>query len=283
MRALLFVPGGAARMLEKAEGAAADTLIFDLEDAVQPAGKAAARDLVAAHLRHRDRSGPQAVVRINGLDTPWCADDLRAVMPCRPDMVMLPKAGGPDDVARLAGLLEPLESEAGQCGILVVATETVASTVSLITRSWAHPRLRGLLWGGEDLSVDLGAMASRGDDGGYGEPFRMARSFCLFGARLAGVTAIDAVHADIRDTESLRREAEVARRDGFTAKAAIHPGQLAVINTVFTPTAAELAWARSVVAALAASDTGVAVVDGQMVDAPHLARARRILSDAGRP
>ncbi|ADZ69496.1 HpcH/HpaI aldolase/citrate lyase family protein [Polymorphum gilvum] len=284
MRSLLFVPGVSAKMMAKAADCAADVVILDLEDAVQPQAKAEARALVAGHLAARpaDRrpDGPRIAVRVNGLDTPWCAADVAAVVPHAPDLLMLPKATGPQDVARLAGLLAPFESDPGRTGILVVATETAEATVSLLTRSWAHPRLRGLLWGGEDLSVDLGATANRDEAGAYTEPFRMARNFCLYGARLAGVPAIDAVYTDFRDTGGLRRETEAARRDGFAAKAAIHPAQIGAINAVFTPAEADLAWARAVVDALAVSSTGVAVVDGQMVDAPHLARARRLLDAA---
>ncbi|KAF0135034.1 MAG: citrate lyase subunit beta / citryl-CoA lyase, partial [Xanthobacteraceae bacterium] len=185
---------------------------------------------------------------------------------------------GPEDVAELAGRIAALEPEAGRTGILVVATETVGSVLSLAAQDWRHPRLRGMLWGGEDLAAELGATANRAADGAYTSPFRLARDLCLMAARRAGVLAIDAVHTDIRDLDALATEAEAARRDGFDGKAAIHPSQVDVINAVFRPSDAEIAWAHRVLEALAASATGIALVDGQMVDAPHAARARRILA-----
>lgn len=278
MRSFLFVPAGSPKMLEKSLSSTADVVILDLEDAVQPAAKAEARALLAAHLSSRPRGGPKVAVRVNGLGTPWVRDDLAAVVPPGPDLVMLPKTEGPEDVAGLAALIAPLEPEEGRTGILVVATETVASVLSLAAAPWAHPRLRGMLWGGEDLAADLGATANRTADGAYAGPFRLARDLCLMAARRAGVLAIDAVHTDLRDLDALAAEAEAARRDGFDGKAAIHPAQVEVINRVFRPTEAEIVWARAVLEALSASATGIALVGGQMVDAPHAARARRILA-----
>ncbi|WP_439574750.1 HpcH/HpaI aldolase/citrate lyase family protein [Phreatobacter sp.] len=280
MRSLLFVPAGSARMLEKSVTAPADAVILDLEDAVQPSAKGEARAVLADHLARRDRSGPRIAVRVNGLASPWIDDDLAAVVPLRPDFVMLPKSEGPGDVARLSDRIATLEPETGRTGILVVATETVSSVLQLAAAPWGHPRLKGLLWGGEDLAADLGATANRRADGSYSSPFRLARDLCLMAARRAGVLAIDAVFTDLGHPEGLRAEAEEARRDGFDGKAAIHPAQVDIINAVFRPSDAERAWAERVLAALGQSVTGVAMVDGHMVDAPHAARARRIL---GRP
>lgn len=280
MRSLLFVPAGSSRMLEKSVSTPADAVILDLEDAVQPSAKAETRALLARHLAHRDRSGPKVAVRVNGLASAWLADDLAAVVPLKPDLIMLPKAEGPADIARLSDRIAPLEPEPGRTGILVVATETVSAVLQLAAAPWGHPRLKGLLWGGEDLAADLGATANRRADGAYASPFRLARDLCLMAARRAGALAIDAVFTDLGDHEGLRAEAEEARRDGFDGKAAIHPAQVDIINAVFRPSDAETAWAERVLAALATSETGIAMVDGQMVDAPHAARARRILSRA---
>lgn len=280
MRSLLFVPGSSERMILKAEACDADALIFDLEDAVRSADKGQARDLVAAHLRRRKDNGKKIVVRVNDLLSSFCQEDVRAIVPSCPDFLMLPKSREPKDVRRLADMMEAA-GNGGKCSILVVATETVTSTASLLTSSWAHPLLKGLLWGAEDLSTDCGALSSRDEQGRYSEPFRMARNFCLFGARLAGVQAIDAVYTNFRDPDGLKAEASAARRDGFTAKAAIHPDQVAVINELFTPQDQEINWAHDIVEALDKSATGIAEVGGEMVDAPHLARARLILSAAG--
>lgn len=266
-------------MLAKSQDSGADVVILDLEDAVHMAAKQEARALLAAYLAVRPAGRAKIAVRVNGLRTPWIDDDLAAVVPLNPDFIMLPKTEGSVDIVELTGRIAPLEREVGSTAILAVATETVASVLSLAAERWAHPRLRGMLWGAEDLAADLHATANRLGDGGYSSPFRLARDLCLMAAKRAGVLAIDAVHTDLRDLDALAAEAHAARRDGFDGKAAIHPAQVAVINTAFRPTDAEIAWAHDVLEALAASANGVAVVSGQMIDAPHAARARSILRD----
>jgi citrate lyase subunit beta/citryl-CoA lyase len=279
MRSLLFAPGSSARMMAKAGASGADVVIFDLEDAVHPDAKAQARPLVVAALQ-APCGAAQRYVRVNALDTPWCAADLEAVLPARPDGIMLPKPDGPGDLARLAHLIARWEvpEAAGQTKIIAVCTETPAAVLSLAAQPWAHPRLAGLLWGGEDLSAAIGATANRDAAGAYTAPFILARSLCLLAARAAGVVPIDAVYTDFRNAEGLTRETEAARRDGFAAKAAIHPAQVDIINACFTPTEAEREWATRVIAAFAGSTAGAVQLDGVMLDAPHLTQARRIMA-----
>lgn len=284
MRSLLFVPGNSAKMLAKSASSGADVVISDLEDAVHPHSKAEARALTGKTLREASRSGPQIYVRVNSLDSAWCQADIESIVPLRPDGIMLPKLTGPHDLDRLDALLarhEPADAKGGT-RIIAVCTETPAATLSLAAASWRRPRLAGLLWGGEDLSAEIGASANRETGGAYTAPFQLARSLCLLAARAAGVVPIDAVFTNFRDGEGLAQEAAAARRDGFSAKAAIHPSQIAVINAAFTPTEAERAWADRVVAALEASQSGVTQIDGVMIDAPHLAQARRILAAVAR-
>ena len=267
-------------MLAKSASSGADVVIFDLEDAVHPDAKAEARELTGKTLRESSREGPQIYVRVNSLDSAWCQADIEAIVPLRPDGIMLPKLTGPHDLDRLDALMarhEPADAKGGT-RIIAVCTETPAATLSLAAASWRRPRLAGLLWGGEDLSAEIGASANRDSGGSYTAPFQLARSLCLLAARAAGVVPIDAVFTNFRDGEGLAQEAAAARRDGFGAKAAIHPNQIAVINAAFTPTEAERAWAGRVVAALEASQSGVTQIDGVMIDAPHLAQARRILA-----
>jgi citrate lyase subunit beta/citryl-CoA lyase len=280
MRSLLFAPGGSAKMMAKAASGDADAVVFDLEDAVHPDKKQEARHLVAEALTASSRSGPLLYVRVNPLDSPWCRGDLDTVLPLRPHGIMLPKLLGPQDLDRLDALISEREPRGalGATRIIPVCTETAASTLSLAATSWRRPRLAGLLWGGEDLSADIGATANRDSNGAYTAPFVLARSLCLLAARAAGVLPIDAVFTDFRDPESLAREADTARRDGFCAKAAIHPSQVAIINTAFTYTKAERDWAQRIVSALEASGSGVVQIDGVMIDAPHLAQAKRILA-----
>jgi citrate lyase subunit beta/citryl-CoA lyase len=277
MRSLLFIPGHSAKMMAKAAGSGADVVIFDLEDAVHPDSKPAARPLVIEALANTAGAAFKRYVRVNALDTAWCADDVAAVMPARPDGIMLPKPEGPEDLARLDALMARWEPKGAATRIITVCTETAAATLSLAAKSWAHPRLAGLLWGGEDLAAAIGATANRDEAGRYTAPFALARSLCLLAARAAGVVPIDAVFTDFRDPDGLRRETDAARRDGFSAKAAIHPGQVETINQCFTPTDAERGWAERVIAAFAASAAGVVQIDGVMLDAPHLAQARRIM------
>jgi citrate lyase subunit beta/citryl-CoA lyase len=280
VRSLLFAPGGSAKMMAKAVTGDADAVIFDLEDAVHPDKKEEARRLVAEALAAVSPSGPRIYVRVNPLDSRWCRGDLDAVLPLRPHGIMLPKLTGPHDLDRLDALISEREprGEVGTTQIIPVCTETATATLSLAATSWRRPRLTGLLWGGEDLSVDLGATANRDSNGLYTAPFALARSLCLLAARAAGVLPIDAVFTDFRDPSALAREADAARRDGFGAKAAIHPSQIAVINEAFTYTRAERDWAQRVVSVLDASGSGVVQIDGVMIEAPHLAQAKRILA-----
>jgi len=279
MRSLLFVPGSSTRMMAKADASGADVVVYDLEDAVHPQQKEAARPLVAAALGEGARAGLQRYVRVNALGTCWCESDLEAVLPAGLDGVMVPKVTGPEDLEQLDALIGRWEmpAKAGATRIVAVCTETPEATLSLAARSWKHPRLAGLLWGGEDLSAAIGATANRDANGHYTAPFALARSLCLLAAHAAGVAAIDAVFTDFRDSGALARETDAARRDGFTAKAAIHPAQVEIINARFTPTEAERQWAQRVIAAFESSDSGVTQLEGMMLDAPHLAQARRIM------
>jgi citrate lyase subunit beta/citryl-CoA lyase len=284
-RSWLFVPGDSERKLTKGLASAADALILDLEDSVMPSNLPAARGLVAAFLRAHP--GPRLWVRINALGTAHALADLAAVVPAAPAGIMLPKAEGGADVARLGHDLSALEVAAGLpeggIRIAVVATETPAALFALGSYSPAHSRLAALTWGAEDLSAALGAAANRAADGEYAFTFQLARTLCLAGAAAAGVDAIDTVFTDFRDVAGLAREAQAARRAGFVGKLAIHPDQAGPINDAFTPDAAEIAHAERVVAAFAASaGAGVVGLEGRMLDMPHLKLARRILAAAGR-
>jgi citrate lyase subunit beta/citryl-CoA lyase len=288
MRSLLFVPADDRRKLDKAIGCGADALILDLEDSVAAARKGAARSMALGFLReHRGAPGrPRLYVRVNGLDSLLCEGDLDTVMTAGPDGIVLPKAGGGSDVALLGSRLAVREAlhglPDGATRIVAIATETPAAIFSLGTYAGAGLRLEGLAWGGEDLAAAIGANANR-DGGAWTEPFRLVRSLCLFGAAAAGVAAIDTVHTDFRDIDGLKRECEAAARDGFSARLAIHPAQVPVINAAFTPTPEAIARAERVKAAFAASaGLGVTSLDGAMLDRPHLEAAQRLLARAGR-
>jgi citrate lyase subunit beta/citryl-CoA lyase len=286
MRSLLFVPGDSPRKLAKAAASGADALILDLEDSVALPNKAAARRNVLAFLREHAAdpavTRPRVYVRVNAFASGLSEGDLDAIVPGAPDGVVLPKARGGADVALLDSRLALREAlhglPDGSVAILPIATEEPAALFGLGSYAGSSPRLSGLTWGAEDLSSALGAIAAR-DAEGWTEPYRLARSLCLFGAAAAGVAAIDTVFTDLRAADGLRRECEIAARDGFAGKLAIHPDQVPVINACFAPSPAALAHASRVVAAFAAADgQGVVSLDGRMLDRPHLAAAERLLA-----
>lgn len=287
MRSLLFVPGDSPKKLAKGLQSGADVLLIDLEDSVALAAKEAARRCTADFLKEQagKAKGPRLFVRVNALDTGLTDDDLAAVMAARPDGIMLPKSISGADVEHLSAKLAVQEAlngtEDGATAILVVATETAASVFNLGTYQGRSPRLAGMTWGGEDLSADIGALANRDETGSYTDVYRLARALCLLGATAAETAAIDSVYTNFRDDEGLRLEATAALRDGFSAKMAIHPAQVPVINEVFTPSADDVARARRIVDAFAASgDAGVIGLDGEMLDRPHLKRAQKLLARA---
>jgi citrate lyase subunit beta / citryl-CoA lyase len=287
MRSLLFVPGDSPRKLAKGLESGADALIVDLEDSVAADRKAQARAATLAFLNDVGATAqrPRLLVRVNGLDTGLTDADLDAVVAGRPDAILLPKAEGGPSVVHLDAKLAAREAIAGlpdgAIRIMAIATETAAALFAAGTYAGASARLSALTWGAEDLSADLGAETNRDEEGRFTGPFRLARSLCVAAAAAAKVAALDTVFVDFRNVQGLRRECEEARRDGFTGKLAIHPGQVAVINEVFTPSAAEIAKAQAVIAAFAAAPgVGVVGIDGLMYDRPHLERAKRLLARA---
>lgn len=282
-RAMLFVPGDSERKLAKALGTDADALILDLEDSVAPENRPAGRAIVRAALEATRTKG--AWVRISPVGTADALADLAAIVGGRPDGIVLPKADSDADVRRLDHYLTALEAregvEIGAIKVLVVATETGASMFGLGSYSPATPRLAGLTWGAEDLAAAVGA-ASNSDDSGMLTPlFQMARGLCLAASAAADVAAIDTAHMGLDDANDLRRVCRAARRDGFVGKLAIHPAQVPVILDAFTPTQGELDHAQRVIEAFAAERTGVARLDGKMIDIAHLKQARRVLGLAG--
>ena len=284
MRSLLFVPADGGPKLDKAMASGADGVIVDLEDSIMPERKEAARklalDFLKANAGKKDR--PRLLVRINGLDTGMTDADLDAIVPGKPDAILFPKAEGGASVIHVDAKLTAREAVAGLPeGAIKILAQTIESATGLFTAGSyrnSSARLIGMTWGPEDLSAELGAEVNRDADGSLTEPYRLARSFCLFGAAAAKVPAIETIHVDFRDPEVLRRDTELARRDGFTGRLAIHPAQVAVINAVFTPSAEQIERAKAVVAAFAAKPgTGAVAIDGRMYDRPHLARAQTLL------
>lgn len=294
LRSWLFVPGDSERKQQRALESNADALILDLEDSVAPAQLPRAREQVAQRLRSRRAgTGPALWVRVNAPTSGLLRTDLAEICAAGalPDGVVLPKVSAVDEIIDVAEYLSTLERGFGRASgstrLLVLATETPAGLLALpqypsaLGGTPALERLAGLTWGAEDLSVALGASAKRDASGAPTVTFQLARTSCLLAAVALAVQAIDGVWTDLRDRLGLERELADARRDGFSGKLAIHPDQLAAINAAFAPTAAERAHAQRVVAAFAAAaGAGVASLDGQMIDRPHLLQAQRILAVA---
>jgi citrate lyase subunit beta / citryl-CoA lyase len=283
LRSMLFVPADSDRKLAKALGSRADALILDLEDAVAPARKPAARQAAAAFVAAQAKAlSASLFVRINPLDSGLALDDLAAVVVPGLAGIMLPKTTSAEDVRRLGYYLDALESRAGMAPgtvrVVPVATETAQAMLTMASFVPGIPRLAGLTWGAEDLSAALGAISNREADGSLSPLYVFANSMCLCAAASAGVDAIDTLHADFRDGDGLAAACAVARRRGFRGKIAIHPDQVDIINGAFTPSEAEIAAARRIVDAFAAQPhAGTLSIDGVMVDLPHLKQARRTL------
>lgn len=260
-RSLLFAPGSDERKLRSALGSAADAVVADLEDAVAPAQKDEARGLVA-------KLGPP-IVRVNGADTMWFADDLALVGELQPDAIVLPKAT-PDAVAAL-----------GPDGPPVIAIVETAAGLRTAYETASSARVAALLLGAVDLGAELG-LEPRPD----GLEILYARSQVVVDSAAAGIRPpFDIVHLDVHDEQGLDEECRLARSLGFRGKACIHPAQLDVVHRVFVPTAEELAWAGRVVDAYereTGEGRGVFALNGAMVDLPVVERARRILAEAER-
>ena len=288
MRSLLFVPGDSPRKLEKSQVSGADALVVDLEDSISTERKAEARATTLSFLNEFGQATqrPRLFVRVNGFQTGLTDADLDVVMAGRPDGIMFPKAEGGASLVHLDAKITAREAihgiADGHTRVIALTTETAKALFLAGTYADASTRVIGLTWGAEDLSAELGAETNRDADGRFLDPYRLARSLCLAAAAACEVAAIDTDYVDFRNAAGLGRETEEARRDGFTAKMAIHPDQIAVINDVFTPTAEALAKARAIVAAFeASSGAGAIAIDGVMYDRPHLARAKQLLARAG--
>lgn len=283
-RSVHFVPGANEKMLLKSLALEADTLVLDLEDAVTPERKDSAREVVAGWLRDVDFGRQERMVRINPLATPWGLADLRACMATPPDSFMVPKPRTLADLTAIDAEISRLEAEfghpAGGVGLLIVATETAEGTLNMATFTQCT-RVRALSWGAEDLAADLGAIRNRDEQGQYLDVFKHCRIQTLLCAVAGDVQPIDTVFVDIRDFDGLRRESRDAAWMGFTGKITIHPDQVPIVNAAFTPSDEVVAEAEELLAAFAEAEADGRMAfafRGQMVDVPHLERAKRIVA-----
>ena len=273
-------------MLAKALGTNADTLILDLEDAVTPDRKDEVRGVVATWLADTDFGAKEKTVRMNPLDTPWGHADLEATMVTPPDAYVVPKPETVEGLNAIDAELSRLERLHGHpdrgVGLILIAAETPlgALNVPMLPRC---PRVQAMSWGAEDLSATLGVPTNRDRAGRYLPVYQHCRVVTLLSAVAAGVQPVDAVYVDFRDREGLRAECDEGARLGFTGKISIHPNQVDVINAAFTPDAGHVAEALALIEAFdqAQAEGRMAFTfNGQMVDAPHLSRARALVERA---
>lgn len=291
-RSALVTPGSNFRMIEKAVASAADVVIIDLEDAVAPDQKAAARTQVARALRDLDWGTKPGAFRVNALDTPWFYRDLIEIVEAAGDrigLIVVPKVNRPEDVYVLDTLLTQLEQAVGLTRPigLEVQIETATGVTNCEAIAAASPRVEAITFGPGDYAASTGMpMTAIGApdawDASYdGHRFHYPMHRILVAGRAAGVRVIDGPFADYRNDEGLRQSCRTARALGYDGKWAIHPAQIDTINEVFAPTAEEVIWARQVIASYEAAmsaGSGAMSMDGMMVDAATLRMARATLA-----
>ncbi len=285
-RAVHFVPGGNEKMLNKSLALNADSLVLDLEDAVTPENKDSARQTVTEWLKDVPFGAKERMVRINPLDTPWGIKDLEMTMRGKPDSYLIPKVNARDNLLKIDSVISGMERELGfrerEVQLIVLATETPQGLLN-IREFGSCPRVDALSWGAEDLSAAIGARRNRSDDGKFLEVFRYARIMTLLSATAAGVQPIDTVFVDIKDDIGLREECVEGAWMGFTGKITIHPNQIEPVNEVFTPSSEEVLECQELLSAFEENQKAGKMAfsfRGQMVDVPHLMRARIILERA---
>ena len=268
-RSVLYIPASKSRALDKARGLPVDAIIFDLEDAVAAEEKTAARDTLAQAFRDGGYGARVKIVRINGLDTDWGADDAEAVRDLAPDAVLLPKVDKPQQLNRLAEITGDLP--------LWAMMETPQGMLNAAAIA-AHPNLQGMVMGTNDLAKEL-QTRFRPDR----LPLMTGLGLCLLAAKAEGVIIIDGVYNAFKDEDGLRAECAQGRDMGFDGKTLIHPAQVAIANDAFAPSDDEVDLARRQIAAFEEAEAGgqgVAVVDGKIVENLHVVTARQTLAKA---
>ena len=283
-RSVLYVPATNAKALAKLPELACDAAIIDLEDAVAPDTKFAARkDMLAFLSGLKDRSkGPgEIVVRINALSSEWGADDLAAAIEARPNGILLPKVETPRDILEVNDQLDDDYANPDMWLWAMIETPKALMNIGAIAELGRDPgaRLACLVAGTNDLVKETGVRMT--PDRRYLTPWLMQ---IVLAARAGGIDALDGVANDFRDLEQLARECEDGAGMGFDGKTLIHPGQIEIANRAFSPSADEVAAARAIVAAFADpanARKGVITLDGRMVERLHLAQAEKLLAKAG--
>ena len=279
-RSMLFIPGNTPNLVVNSPYLGADAIIFDLEDAVSPGEKDAARSLVRNTLRYLDLGGRETIVRINAIDTDYWQKDVEEMVAQGPDFLMLPKSSRPEDVRTVDEAITRAEERAGARRRirLMPLIETALGVENAYAIATASPRVAALFLGAEDLTADLRCQRTK-----EGREIEYARTRLVTAARAADIDVYDTPFTDVNDDEGAWRDAETARALGFTGKASISPRHIQAINTVFSPSQAEVDYAYEVMEAIRMAKEqgrGAIALRGKMIDAPIVARARRTLEMA---
>ena len=280
-RSMLFLPGNNPNMLINGNCLGADAVIFDLEDAVSPAEKDAARILVRNTMRYMDFRGCAIIVRINSIDTPYWKQDLDTILPCKPSLILLPKTGSAADVQAADAYMTQLEQSLGfeknTVGLMPLI-ETALGVENAFSIATVSGRVKALFLGAEDLTADLQCVRTK-----EGREIEYARTRLVVAARAAGVEVYDTPFTDVNDDEGIWTDARLAKALGFNGKASISPRHVEVINSVFSPTEKEIDYAYEVMEAIELAKRqgkGAIALHGKMIDAPIVARAQRTIDMA---
>ena len=280
-RSMLFLPGNNPNMLINGNCLGADAVIFDLEDAVSPAEKDAARILVRNTMRYLDFGKCEIIVRINSIDTPYWQQDIDAVLPYKPSLILLPKTGTAQDALAADAYMTEVEAKLGfapnTVGLMPLI-ETALGVENSFAIASCTKRVQALFLGAEDLTADLQCKRTK-----EGREIEYARTRLVMAARAAGVDVYDTPFTDVNDDEGIVKDAEYAKALGFTGKSSISPRHVEVINQVFSPTRREIEYAYEVMEAIAeakAQGKGAIALYGKMIDAPIVMRAQRTIAAA---
>ena len=280
-RSMLFLPGNNPNMLINAGSLGADAVIFDLEDAVSPLEKDAARVLVRNTMKYMDLSGKEVIVRINSVDTDFWKEDIDTILPEKPSLILLPKASCPEDVVLVDEYITKVEKdlglESGSVGLMPLIETALGVENSFLIAS-STKRVKALFLGAEDLTADLQCKRTK-----MGREIEYARTRIVVASRAAGVDAYDTPFTDVNDDEGIVEDSRLAKALGFSGKASISPRHVDVINEVFSPTFAEIEYAYEVMDAIALAKKqgkGAIALRGKMIDAPIVARAERTIAAA---
>ena len=280
-RSMLFLPGNTPNMLINGNCLGSDAVIFDLEDAVSPSVKDAARILVRNTMKYMDFSGCEIIVRINSIDTPYWKKDVEEMLPQKPNLLLLPKTGSAKDVQEADAYISEVEDKLGLARNtvgLMPLIEPALGVENAFAIATASSRVQALFLGAEDLTADLRCKRTK-----EGREIEYARTRLVVAARAAGVDVYDTPFTDVNDDEGIWTDAELAKALGFTGKASISPRHVEVINAVFSPTQKDIDYAYEVMDAIRLAKEqgkGAIALHGKMIDAPIVARAEQTIAAA---